>query len=164
MESKSWTWVGKSQWPRGEWDDEPDKMQWLDKDSGLPCLILRGPSGALCGYVGVAPGHHNYEVEHDNAKDMDGGDLDAHGGLTFSRMCPPKDEVHVHDICHEADDDDRWWLGFDCAHLGDYSPKMDERYRVNDRDESYRNVKYVKEECRRLAAQLVFHVEQKDST
>lgn len=45
--------VDKSGWARGVWDSEPDKIQWQDAETGLPCLIVRGPVGALCGYVGV---------------------------------------------------------------------------------------------------------------
>ena len=47
----------KSQWFRGEWDNEPDKMQFTDEETSLPCLIVRNDGGALCGYVGVSDGH-----------------------------------------------------------------------------------------------------------
>lgn len=50
---KTWTTVDKSDWPTGEWHQEPDKAQWIDQATGLDCLIVRGPFGALCGYVGV---------------------------------------------------------------------------------------------------------------
>lgn len=54
--------VDKSGWPAGEWQDEPDKVQWQDAATGLPCLIVRNGSGALCGYVGVAVGHPCYDL------------------------------------------------------------------------------------------------------
>jgi hypothetical protein len=57
VETKEYRTIDKTLWPRGEWDDEPDKMQWQDEATGLPCLIVRGPVGALCGYVGVPEGH-----------------------------------------------------------------------------------------------------------
>jgi hypothetical protein len=73
--------VDKSEWGPGEWQDEPDKIQWQDADTGLPCLIVRGPSGSLCGYVGVAPGHPMH------GKHYDAVDVEVHGGLTFARGC-----------------------------------------------------------------------------
>lgn len=70
--------VDKSSWPRGPWDDEPDKKQWRDPASGLPCLIVRGPSGSLCGYVAVGPDHPAYGKGYDDV------DVTVHGGLTFA--------------------------------------------------------------------------------
>lgn len=52
--------VDKTGWGPGPWNDEPDKRQWQDEATGLPCLIVRGPVGALCGYVGVPPDHPAY--------------------------------------------------------------------------------------------------------
>jgi hypothetical protein len=73
--------IDKTDWMRGPWDNEPDKIQWQDGDTGLPCLIVRGPTGSLCGYVGVAPGHPLHGKEYDSA------DVDVHGGLTFAHGC-----------------------------------------------------------------------------
>lgn len=53
METIEYRTVDKSKWGDGPWQDEPDKKQWRDPETGLPCLIVRGPGGALCGYVGV---------------------------------------------------------------------------------------------------------------
>lgn len=47
----------KLAWGDGAWVDEPDKAQWQDETTGLPCLLVRNPGGALCGYVGVYPTH-----------------------------------------------------------------------------------------------------------
>lgn len=44
-------------WGNGAWVDEPDKAQWRDEATGLPCLLVRNQLGALCGYVGVYPDH-----------------------------------------------------------------------------------------------------------
>ena len=54
----------KSGWEQGAWQDEPDKVQWIDEETGLDCLIVRNPGGALCGYVGVAEGHSLFEVSY----------------------------------------------------------------------------------------------------
>lgn len=73
--------IDKTDWTRGPWDKEPDKIQWQDDATGLPCLIVRGPSGALCGYVGVATDHPWHGGSYDSC------DVDVHGGLTFAHGC-----------------------------------------------------------------------------
>src|SRR5581483_7299765 len=105
--------VDKSIWPRGEWDDEPDKKQWQDKETGLPCLIVRGGGGALCGYVGVSEGHPFFGKDYGDIDD----NLDCHGGITFADFCAHTNDESRH-ICHKPDpgEPDRvWWLGFDCS-------------------------------------------------
>lgn len=59
----------KSEWGEGPWQHEPDKMEWRDKETGLPCLIVRGPVGALCGYVGVPQTHPAYGLSYDGIPD-----------------------------------------------------------------------------------------------
>lgn len=154
--------VDKSGWPRGPWDDEPDKAQWRDQATGLPCLIHRGPSGALCGYVGVAADHpwHGHDYRDDRLFAVE-----VHGGLTFSDGCQHGDDPST-GICHvpePGEPDDVWWFGFDCAHFGDMSGMA---WRTSDPESSflhsialsdgyrYRDVAYVRSECARLAAQI----------
>jgi len=138
--------VNKASWERGEWDDEPDKIQWQDEETKLPCLIVRhSGSGHLCGYVGVDSQHPLFE--EDDPK------LDVHGGITFSNHCHGN-------ICHkveEGEDDNIWWLGFDCAHTGDYSSmsySRDHRAQFGHTEDIYRSVFYVRRECQSLARQL----------
>lgn len=50
--------------PAGPWDAEPDKVQWIDEETGLDCLIVRNRLGALCGYVGVGPDHPYHGIEY----------------------------------------------------------------------------------------------------
>lgn len=64
MKTEEYTFVDKSKWERGEWDKEPDKIQFEDPETKLPCLIVRGPSGALCGYVGVSEGHPFFGLDY----------------------------------------------------------------------------------------------------
>jgi hypothetical protein len=52
--------VNKEDFPAGPWMGEPDKKQWPDPATKLPCLIVRNAMGALCGYVGVTEGHPLY--------------------------------------------------------------------------------------------------------
>lgn len=71
METREWRWLDKSAWGSGEWTSEPDKKQWADAATGLPCLIVRGPFGALCGYVGVPQDHPAFGLHYDGVTKED---------------------------------------------------------------------------------------------
>lgn len=151
---KEYRTFDKSKWERGEWDQEPDKAEWRDEATKLPCLIVRNRMGALCGYVGVPPGHpwHGKHYEHL------GSYPDVHGGLTFADECQPSDN-EAHGICHVPESGEAanvWWLGFDCSHAGDLMPQTDSLFRgLSERGyDMYRNVAYVQAECAKLAAQV----------
>lgn len=152
MQTKEYRTVDKSAWGNGPWTNEPDKMQWQDKATGLPCLIVRGPLGALCGYVGVPNTHGLYGKDYSHEAVA----VSAHGGITFGgRCCTDGDEAEV--ICHvpaPGESDDIWWFGFDCAHAGDLSPKM-RVYDVVFLADTYRDIAYVRAEIASLAAQLL---------
>lgn len=144
MRTLEWTTINKSNWPRGQWDNEPDKKQWLDQKTGYPCLIKRTDfSGHLCGYVGVSEGHPAFNKYYADVP------VNVHGGLTYSDFCMDvQDESKG--ICHsvEKGENDRvWWLGFDCAHLYDEAPNK-HHYGV------YRDFSYVTNEIESLAKQL----------
>jgi hypothetical protein len=144
--------VDKSAWGDGPWQSEPDKIQWQDKATGLPCLIVRGPVGALCGYVGVAPGHPFHGKNYHDV------DVEIHGGLTFSDECCQRESGDAGSICHVADEgepDDVWWFGFDCAHAWDRCPVLGGTEILGlSRKEEYRTIDYVERQCRELARQL----------
>ena len=143
MDVTEYRTVDKSTWTRGPWDHEPDKAQWTDDATRLPCLIVRGPHGALCGYVGVSPDHPWFGKGYDDEA------ADVHGGLTFSGSCQEGGDPS-RGICHipaEGQPDNVWWLGFDCAHYRDLIPL----YRSN--GGTYRDRAYVENECRNLACQ-----------
>lgn len=111
--------IDKSTWPDGPWKEEPDKIQYCDEATGLPCLIKRNGEGILCGYVGVAPGHPAYEQHYRDVA------VQVHGGLTYSEHCQHGPEEFA--ICHipePGEPDDVWWLGFDCGHNFDYKPNI----------------------------------------
>ena len=142
--------VDKSEWKLGEWTEEPDKVQFIDRVTQFPCLIVRNPMGALCGYVGISSRHPYFGLSYaDTALDW----IHVHGGLTFSDRCQ-HDSPQERGICHlvpPGGDDNIWWLGFDCLHLGDYAPR-DSCSSLNGYD--YKNLTYVLAEIQRLAAQL----------
>lgn len=138
-------YIDKSNWPDGPWRDEYDKRQFMT-EAGLPALVVRHEeSGHLCGYVGVPAGHPWYEVEYDNCEPFP----DVHGGLTYSRKC----QSHVCHTVEDGEDGNVWWLGFDCAHLGDlcHVKRLDRDY-VSP-DDCYRTTKYVERQCEQLAKQ-----------
>ena len=139
----------KSHWRKGEWDDEPDRKDFIH--AGFSCFILRNNLGSWCGYVGVPNTHPAYE------KDYDDVDVSVHGGLTYANKCQGV-------ICHIPEagmPDDVWWLGFDTCHYNDISPS---RYLssliggvvIAREDElgEYRNMDYVINETKQLADQL----------
>lgn len=75
----------KSSWPIGPWQGEPDKIQWTDEETGLPCLIKRASiSGHLCGYVGVLESHPIYRFTPNNKEIRK---LKVHGGVNYSKGC-----------------------------------------------------------------------------
>lgn len=145
------THIDKSEWKRGEWDNEPDRIEWRSGD--LACLIVRSKStGALCGYVGVPAGHpwHGQKYGSD-ALDS----VEIHGGLTYSAPC-----VEGGHICHvpqPGEPDEVWWQGFDCGHSWDISPAFSGLYGFSTEPsslgESYKTIAYVRSEVERLAEQ-----------
>lgn len=158
MAQREWTFVDKTTWDQGPWKQEPDKVQWIDETTGLDCLIHRGPSGALCGYVGVPPGHRFHGVGYDDVHyyDEDEGRSfpEVHGGLTFSDSRSEVERADGGGICHIPEPGrpaDVWWLGFDCAHCDDLCPGHTRYFRESG---SYRDLEYVKREVAALAKQL----------
>lgn len=145
MKTKQWDFADKSSWPRGEWDFERDKKQWMDKATGYLCMIHRGPCGALCGYVGVPEDHPKYEDPEDSL------DVEVHGGLTYASHCGEIREDGS-GICHVVDGEDKvWWFGFDCAHYADFTPKYPG---LLSQEATYKNWAYVERQVLSLARQL----------
>lgn len=167
MQALEWTTIDKSEWGDGPWQSEPDKLQFVDEATGLPCLIVRGPSGALCGYVGVSLGHPYFEKGYSELPGAGWDDdiddprhIRVHGGLTYADHCQQQVEgdrdVEAAGICHvveDGEDDNVWWFGFDCAHACDLTPKFISEFKAS-LGSKYRDVAYVKAEIATLAAQL----------
>ena len=167
MKTVEYRSVDKSGWGDGPWQQEPDKVQWQDEATGLPCLIVRNLSGALCGYVGVAEGHPWFGIgysdridrveteERDWSAPTPDGLIEVHGGLTFSGLCNPS-APEDRGICHKpapGEPDHVWWFGFDCAHAWDLSPGRLTRF-WSEPDEVYRDITYVRRQVVSLAGQL----------
>ncbi|RBB38888.1 hypothetical protein DPV79_16030 [Burkholderia reimsis] len=165
MNEQQWTFVDRSDWESGEWDNEPDKVQWTDEATRLVCMAHRGPMGNWCGYVGVPPAHPLYAIDYSVVQDK--APIDVHGGLTYAEHCQPNhDPITGRGVCHipePGEPDDLWWLGFDCGHAFDLQPGLRARLKLM-RDEfdlsfrtdfeQYRTLDYVRKQAAYLAAQL----------
>lgn len=126
--------VPNNELPPGPWHLEPSLVQFTSH--GFPCVVLRTHSGHLCGYVGV-PADNPYAQGHLNPET-----LKVHGGVTWSKLYDSKPGPQANDL---------FWIGFDCAHSGDFSPELDKRVPLGG---TYRNIGYVTAECCALARQI----------
>lgn len=136
--------LDRAGWPSGPWDHEPDRADWVDDTTGLPCLALRSHLfGNWCGYVLVPPRHPWHGLDDDAVV------AEVHGGLTWAGPSTTG-EPAMEQICLIGEDEQGWWLGFDCAHWGDIDPSGQLGLGS---DETYRTLDYVTEQCRYLALQ-----------
>lgn len=144
----------KRAWPPGPWQDEPDRVEW--REHGFPCLALRHDEGGhWCGYVGVPPGH----PWHGRGDLMSDDFCDCHGGVTFASPCAHGHEGDPRYVCHvplPGEPAEVWWIGFDFAHSGDWSPGWTPRPRVwLHFGETYRDLAYVTAEVSSVAKQAM---------
>lgn len=150
----------RTDWGAGPWDGEPDRVDFIH--AGFSCFLHRGPLGQWCGYVGVPREHPAFEQPYDHV------DVPVHGGLTYANRC----SGHLCHVPQPGMPDEVWWLGFDCAHCGDFTPssnkywgngypwpthKYDHAHAVAAdtwQVERYCTVDWVRAETERLADQL----------
>ncbi len=147
--------IPKEEWGEGEWQNEPDRAEWISKE-GFPCLARRIKTGGhWCAYVGVPKGNKYHGI---NAWDAE--ELKVHGGITWA--CANEKEDKGERINHGCSNEDTWWLGFDCAHWNDLQPGIEalinhERkpctYMASS-DGVYKDLVFVVIECNKLAQQL----------
>ena len=125
----------------------PESLLAKGVHEGYEWEVTNNGIGYRCGYVRVPPGHPWHGKDYDSVEPYP----DVHGGLTFA-------EADEH--CGKGGEDDAWWLGFDCAHLGDAVdlslPGIGGRT-PDARDfpgsDTIKTTEYVTAECRRLAGQ-----------
>jgi len=169
METKSG--LDKTAWGDGPWQDEPDRAEWRDEVTGLPCLALRTErSGHWCGYVALPADHPWVEqdpiyIQKNGVEGTPGGfapDLavEVHGGITYGpARCQPLREDEEHPwlrICHAprpGESDDVRWIGFDCHHTGYHEADFAPGSGSNFRGATYRDLPYVQAQCALLAKQ-----------
>lgn len=122
--------------------------------------IVHNGHGYRCGYVRLLPDHPWYEKLNTSCADI-GLYVSVHGGITFAEYGTP---------CPTHGPKAEWWVGFDCAHLGDrqdFSLPFDESHeksrkillaydaRVEKTYKGYtiKDTAYVEAECKRLIDQ-----------
>lgn len=132
----------------GPWNDEADKVAWVDTETGFGCIMLRQENGTLSGYVGVGLDHPLFGFTAD-AVPVDISNT-VHGGVTYGKECEVnrfkveeygKPRTERYTVCHSTytkvvrnyrtvqstedgfEHQDLWWLGFDTNHIGDFVPR-----------------------------------------
>lgn len=154
-----------------EWENEPDSFD--GEFHGYKVKMKRNHGGAWCGYVGLPRSHpwhgraYNSKVKVPDEILERPVDVDQVGVINlFCAMGQDQPEVaagwidmvlaiDVHGGITYADEaDDLWWIGFDCSHAGDLSPRYHERHPEWGIGETYRNADYVKDQVENLAKQL----------
>lgn len=143
------TWLPKSGWGGGPWDDEPDRLSWIDPDSSLPCLALRHINlGHWCGYVGVPVGHRYYASQAIGA-------LEVHGKVTGAGVFSVDPDIPEREQITMPGYRDAFWIGFDCAHGDDLIPAALPAIRAAGFESgTYRTLNVVVQEIVRLLHQL----------
>jgi hypothetical protein len=133
----------------GPWKLEPDRLEFIHEN--LKCLILRSPSGALCGYVSVPQGHPLYENEKECFS------LECHGGVTFCNYGDKQKDFRP--MTYQKNK--LWWIGFDCAHAGDLCPvteallmKYDTTLYDSAYLQTYKDFDYVKDQIKNMVKQI----------
>ena len=114
------------------WEGEPDHLLFMS-DAGYVCEISRSShSGSLLGYIYIPSSHPLADKEYNDIY------VDVHGGWTYA----------VHAPEHSV-------YGFDCAHEGDYMPKvMDRNPLWRESTDTYKTIDFVRNELEQAAAQF----------
>ena len=114
---------------------------------GYPCVVMFQPMGFRTGYVGVPKDSILYGRNSTVLNTI----LECHGGVTYTER-----------RLFGQDDEDTWWIGFDCGHAWDgYDADMTWKYfrkDISDMKRLYdgeaRTKEYVENECRSLVEQI----------
>jgi hypothetical protein len=136
-------------WGNGEWVEEPDSAVFNYKNYQCKCVRIMALEGIgeyfgghWCGYICIPKDHAWY------GKERDGIDCNIHGGITYSE-----------------EEEDGFWIGFDCAHAYDMSPSINmimqkrnipgEKVIISFLNPTYKNLNYVIQECKKLVDQAI---------
>lgn len=105
--------VPRASWTPGEWQNEPDIVEWRLEGVPYPLLIVRGRVGCLCGYVGIPEGHALHGMWSGDRVRFTWSDLpeEINSAQGCSRIFTPTGEPPM---C--------WWLGFHCGAMGELMP------------------------------------------
>lgn len=131
------------------WKSEPDEYRFEHR--GVSCVMLRGPLHHWCGYVQVPKDHPWFGIDYNHCYRVDQDYLSVHGGLTYGQENVP----------YGTKDEKGWWVGFDCAHLGDYCPGMTQFSFESSGDRVYRDMNYVENQLMNLVDQMLEHIDER---
>lgn len=125
----------------GEWIKEPDHIEF--EENGFRALILRNPTfGHLNGYLAIPMNYVLHGI--DNIPH----EIPSHKGWTYTS--------DLHPATGEEDED--WWIGFDCCHAGDKLPFQVNLTEIQLHEympvAQYRNVEYVRDMLKEAAVNV----------
>jgi len=159
------------------WLSEPNEIDFIDEDSGYPCVMRRNPMGAWCGYVGLTVKHPWFGMKYgDKVKPpgtleravnqdeigvfnifiaMFGGESVDEKGMDLALCVRCHGGITFSDQAYwNQEDTTFWWLGFDCAHCDDYQPKLFNICPELPKFGVYRDEAYVRKVLKMMCADL----------
>lgn len=152
---KTYTLYDKTGWGKGPWQDEPDYVAFIEKETTYPCVAKRNMLGVFVGYVGLDE-HHPLYLAEVGCAEFDFIDVHQHAP-TFAALLPEE-------CVNFAPPKMFWWVGFDCMHETDMCPWRDTKQLENPQRKPtvrrsrgsgiYRDLPYVTEQLELLASQL----------
>jgi hypothetical protein len=171
-------YIYKTNWPDGPWKLEPDKMLWIDKETGYECLIRRVKEiSHLCAYVGITKEHKLYGVSllQFRRDKLLTKYFDVHGSITMSYPGKhfisepgPDDKLGRTEVEGLPYPSEIWWIGMDFVQNNDIIPIISDDPSDNNGERIYRDIGYVTKEVTKLAHLLkkfqeeVFEFEKND--
>ena len=163
-------YIDKTDWPDGPWKLEPDKMLWVDDETGYECLIKRIRNiSHLCAYVGITKEHPLFgtsllqfrrDEKLEKFFDVHGKITMSYPGKVFSDEPGPDDKIGRSVIEGRVHPTDIWWIGIDFVQNDDIIPIIADDPNDNNGERIYRDIGYVSKEITKLAQLLKkFHNE-----
>lgn len=133
-------------WRSGPWDTEPDRIYFVDENTGYDCFIARNSEiGNLCGYVGIPKSHAYFGKDADAV----GMPIVIHGGVSYADSSAD-DEVREIPV---SPSEEVWWVGFGCNELRDAVPRYSSISPPTIMP-TYKNINFVIRQIWALAVQL----------
>lgn len=142
----------KAGWTAGQWSSEPDKVQWQDPLSGIPCLIVR-QRGLWSSYAGL---NQTYTIYGQTASALDA--LLIVGGLEVTYAAVADNSGRPLAIVHTPEAGEPgglWWVGVGACHDSELLTDEDPMLGVD--DETYRNMRYAMGISQALAEEMRIH-------
>lgn len=126
------------EWLRQKIEKEGDHVRFTYR--GYDCAIERVyPMQHLCGYVRIPETSVLYGRDYE---DVMVNSLQVHGGITYTG--------------HRFDDNG-WWIGFNCSHIGDLPPCRPSKGYCQ-----YRDMEYVKQQIKSLVDKIIQRKEKEN--